>query len=93
MIHFIHLQSSINDRDLEKPQRRLPKGAAAQMAAQKRRTEEQLARARETEKKIKLEEITNEEFKKIMGDRIDNNYFCLRLKHHILGLDNGNFKL
>ena len=64
MIRFIHLQSSINDRDLEKPQRRLPKGAAAQMAAQKRRAEEQQASS-EAEKKIKLEEITNDTFKEI----------------------------
>ena len=90
MIRFIHLQSSINDRDLEKPQRRLPKGAAAQMAAQKRRAEEQQA-TRETEKKRKLEEITNDTFKQIINTRIDNNDFCLGLKHYILGLNNDNF--
>ena len=90
MIRFIHLQSSINDRDLEKPQRRLPKGAAAQMAAQKRRAEEQQA-TRETEKKRKLEEITNDTFKQMINTRIDNNDFCLRLKHYILGLNNDNF--
>ena len=77
MIRFIHLQSSINDRDLEKPQRRLPKGAAAQMAAQKRRAEEQQA-TRETEKKRKLEEITNDTFKQMINTRIDNNDFCLK---------------
>ena len=60
------------------------------MAAQKRRAEEQQASS-EAEKKIKLEEITNDTFKEIINKRIDNNDFCLRLKHYILGLNNNNF--
>ena len=39
----VWIKAMINDRDLKKPERRLPKGAAAQMAAHKRRAEEQQA--------------------------------------------------
>ena len=78
---------------MEKPQRRKPKGAAAQMAA-KRKTEEQQDQAREEverkkikqNSKIKLEEIDNATFKEMVIQKIDNNEYSNELKHFILAL-------
>ena len=82
-LHFFYFQASINDRDLKKETRRAPKGAAAQLAAQKRRAEQQ-QQAQDTgkQKKIKLENISDEQFfKKLAENKISNE-----LKHKILSL-------
>ena len=79
-------QASINIRDLEKAKRREPKGAAAQMAAQKRKAEEQKALARE-------EIIDDTTFIKRLKKNMKENDFSNELKHCILGLNNDNFKL
>ena len=85
-VHMHTFQASINIRDLEKAKRREPKGAAAQMAAQKRKAEEQKALARE-------EIIDDTTFIKRLKKNMKENDFSNELKHCILGLNNDNFKL
>ena len=90
-IFCFYFQASINDRDLRKETRRAPKGAAAQLAAQKRRAEQEQAQAREATKKIKLELISDEQFFKKLAENNNFSNFSNELKHHILGLNNNNF--
>lgn len=84
------IKAAIIPRDLNKSERRGLQGAAAQIAANKRRAEEQQAQARgntEKKKKIKkLEEISNDTFKNMIMEKIDNNEYSNEQKHYILGL-------
>ena len=86
----MHFQAAIIPRDLNKSERRGLQGAAAQIAANKRRAEEQQAQARgnaEKKKKMKkLEEISNDTFKNMIMEKIDNNEYSNEQKHFILGL-------
>ena len=86
----LHFQASLNLRDLNKPERRGLQGAAAQIAATKRRAEEQQTQARgRTVRKRKmeeLEEISNNTFKMKIMEKIDNNEYSNELKHYILSL-------
>ena len=87
MTYFLfYFQACINDRDLKKLTRRAPKGAAAQLAAQKRRADQQQAQAGETQKKIKLENISDEQFFKKLAENHNANNFSNELKHKILSL-------